>query len=1313
MKEYVMLSHGQHITKKEIESITSSWSPDEFASLCNSVVWASARSQGTILPSFTERVNVKDKGIDAEYLWLDSVAGSASHLVSAGWTVLQYKLRDVSAQNRAKIVTGLKNELKKTNSDKEDEGALKDVYVRTERRPARYVLFTNIDLSHAQKDALKATILKGYDQPETVEVVVNGAADIAALLNDLPHLRSAYFVPSRFSSWEQAWIAHTKEKLVRSPVELIGRGNELARLKSYLDDPVIQAVILAGPTNIGKSRLAIEATRHCQTDTIVALDPTSMGVSDLLAAVSPHTGTIMLIEDPDPKKAEEFVRHVLGHSGLKLVLTLPTAEQAPTPNFGQDERVQTIRVEPLSDLQSRELLKAADAKFDFGVESWIISQAGGNPGVLIVAASVPDLRKTTNPFAYDVATTFKRKIQQELGDRAVEVLCLISLLTRIDIRGPKYDELTSISSAFGRDLQLNDMLNEIPRLEYAGVVRVRGGYVEVVPSLLANHLTTSTLKGRYAELAALFVAMKRAARFRFIERLREVKSDEVTHFWDELFSSTGLFADFQSALSHLPLLLSISGAASNHVARLFEEGLGALSVEELRSIAWNIRRSLMSILIELLFRSSTSKVALRCLLLLAETEVGMTSNSSSETFYDCFHPFQPQCPLPLEDRVDILRWATSTESSFELRSVGLQAIIRALSAGLSFGLHEGNGPEPLATLPVMTYSDLWNYWEALLDMLIAIAQTNQPTLAELARSALPRVLTQYTLFGHLTGGLARFRQVAQWCVTKELPLSVSDLSGSLLHVQNAINHQHTENIETQERIQHAHQEILSILNYLEESDFSTRLKRWAGTWANDEHVEELRLLAIEVINQPQLLTDSLLMWLTSNEAKLGWTFFQMLGEQDTEHYWLPQIEQVGATNDGSIAVSMYLTGLSKFDQSFVSRQLDKLADEDKVTGEAIISAMGYFSGDKAGVERVEKLLGKRRVNVGSIELRLLRSNIWINTLTVEEYLRFLKAIAGNELEHAKVAVNSLNMWLYGHTNIDGAIAEFAWKCLEKTTPDSFEDTHRCDVVASKLAETDVERGFALLEHILKQQHTSMFWNPLSPYTGGKFWSALRKADQRRALSIPLSIASNDTSVRLSVIQDLLSVIDQEKDAGTLLRFADEEREQAKVVCKSLAAWKPGFWPIARQIFLRYSDDQDMKDLLQIAIMRKNIPMSVMSGLPSLDLQSRLDDIQRVLVDVSLSFVERSWLKQIESTLRSEMENYRQYESGMRTSGIVDIEDDPKAPERIWMLQQQLRNGQLNSLRKTITREEMLLLLPNLQLTEEARAKIEIQVKRWE
>ncbi|MGJ5673426.1 MAG: hypothetical protein ACR9NN_07420 [Nostochopsis sp.] len=61
------LTHGQSISAEDVETIISrNFSSQKFASLCNALTWAVSGRKCTSLPSFTERVNVKDGGIDAE-----------------------------------------------------------------------------------------------------------------------------------------------------------------------------------------------------------------------------------------------------------------------------------------------------------------------------------------------------------------------------------------------------------------------------------------------------------------------------------------------------------------------------------------------------------------------------------------------------------------------------------------------------------------------------------------------------------------------------------------------------------------------------------------------------------------------------------------------------------------------------------------------------------------------------------------------------------------------------------------------------------------------------------------------------------------------------------------------------------------------------------------------------------------------------------------------------------------------------------------------------------------------------------------------
>jgi hypothetical protein len=121
-------------------------------------------------------------------------------LLRTGSNVFQYKKREVTEQSRVRIVTGLVTELR---------GAAADVELRTGQQLRSYVLFTNVDLTIEQHDTLRATILDGITDGH-VSVSVVGAADLAAMLNQLAYLRSAFFATGAFRTWGESWEAHER-----------------------------------------------------------------------------------------------------------------------------------------------------------------------------------------------------------------------------------------------------------------------------------------------------------------------------------------------------------------------------------------------------------------------------------------------------------------------------------------------------------------------------------------------------------------------------------------------------------------------------------------------------------------------------------------------------------------------------------------------------------------------------------------------------------------------------------------------------------------------------------------------------------------------------------------------------------------------------------------------------------------------------------------------------------------------------------------------------------------------------------------------
>jgi hypothetical protein len=102
------LVHGQNISAQEIEHEVSRWDAVLFARLGNAIAWASTWEDTPTTPAFTERVNVADNGIDAQ--WIGTIAlddAGRPSLLRDGTNVFQYKKREVTEQSRAAVVTGL------------------------------------------------------------------------------------------------------------------------------------------------------------------------------------------------------------------------------------------------------------------------------------------------------------------------------------------------------------------------------------------------------------------------------------------------------------------------------------------------------------------------------------------------------------------------------------------------------------------------------------------------------------------------------------------------------------------------------------------------------------------------------------------------------------------------------------------------------------------------------------------------------------------------------------------------------------------------------------------------------------------------------------------------------------------------------------------------------------------------------------------------------------------------------------------------------------------------------------------------------
>ncbi len=1314
---------GQPLDARELEQVTSQWLPERFAAMCDALAWAVSGRACPSLPSFTNRVNAKDGGIDAEWTLELPVDDNPipTPILGPGWNVFQYKKRDLLAQDRKHIISNLKASLK----GEKKEGAINEIIKRHQRHPDRYVLFVNVDLLSKDKAAIKESILKDYSGKPDIHVEVVGAAELAAFLNDHPHLRAAYFTPLSFKTWEQANKDHRSQKLFGVTVDLIGRENDLHKLKALVHDQNVRVIVLTGPHDMGKSRLALEATAGRPHEVVVALDPRSMDLSDYRNLVSASGEVVCIIEDPDPERLGPLVGEVLTLPSLKVLITLPSPTAIAVPSYGFDERVQTWNLKPLTHESARKLLHATGFSIDFGIEDWILSHAGGNPGILIAAASLgSNLRPDVQSFSEGVGQEFSRRIKESLGDDALKSAGLLSLLTHVGIAGTFESELEIICQLFGNGWTSHDMLVNLDDLEKAGIAKRGGSYAEMTLPLLANYLVSKTLQGRLYELLALFGKLPLEGSHRLIRRLSGVRGEETKKFWNALFAPDGLMGSFDGAMSHPRLLRLIAGTVPDRALRLLETRLCHATLQDRIAINEDLRHNLVGTLEELLYRKKTSAGALRLIWLLAEAKNVTLFDNSPQLLRECFHFANPQMPLSLVERISLLKEFTSSHVTQQGKRLAIECIEHALSPHATFSLFNSLGAEPLDSMYRATPAELQSYGEELIRILENLAN-NDGEVADAALWTLPRFIADYGTQISPQLGLKHLETLVEWARSDKPGLDVSAIFNAIHSMRRELS----ETIEQPEfpadhktEVQHYIEKLDQLKQRLDSADFSVRLKRWAGSWGSDLEIDEpqsdgrdkyeheLEKLSLEAMSNKDLLDSNLLNWLISPSAQRAYSFFASMGEMDEQRIFLGLMEELGKSSSGVGAFSAYWGGWAKKNPQAVEAQLDHLSEQNAVSGEAIVLATSMLKANAAAVDRVKKQIQEGRVDPEYVAGRLQLGR-WLEGLSPNEFLELLKAITGPSFEHGSSVVRMLEMWDHLGRSLNGALADFAWSCLEHdpTIRDSSDAWH-IDQLAAKLSKDDPDRGFKLFAKALEFGNgLKNRWDPLGFHKIAKLWEILHSQDRHRLIGILLQTFQKDDHSRVRYSWRVKELINPVRDKEVLISFAIDNIIFARIIASWITSAKAGFWPLFDELSQMYPDDELLHNNLAAGVQQMG---SVITGPMSQFLEKRKRDIEHRLQDPSTPPTVKPRLQEMVERLGHDISSQIVWEYDMDVNHLVRHIQDRDSDQRMWAIGRVLKFAKWEDIRRLLTVDDIEEILPQVDLPEKRRIMLEQALPVW-
>jgi hypothetical protein len=1219
------LIHGSELGSKELEAVVGGpgWDASRFARLCNAIIWTEAGHERSSSLSLTERVFVRDKGIDAELLIEATPAEfERSRFLTPGWNVLQYKLRE-GGSGRRHAIGGIKTA---------ERSAIRKIYEKTNRRPDSYVLLTNLDLDHDDKLAVREAILEGYDQREEVEVEIYGAGELAAALNNFPHLRSAFFASSDFQIWGQAWATHLEQKSV-SHVPLTGRDEEIKNLRTLVDDPSIRAIVASGPSGIGKSRLILEATRHRPLETVSALDPQSLRVRDLFALESAQKETIVLIEEPDSRTVTALLTAAVAHPGLKVLIT---AQASPTR--APDPRIRDVRLNPLSDEAARVLFRAV-AQVDFSLESWVLAQAGGNPELLLrAAASGPQLRAHARDLVAALAEVFEERVRVEVGEQGLRVLRLLSLFTYVGAKSPHQAEIELICAHFaGQEISLNEVLLAIERLVKIGFLRRWGPYVEVIPPFLANHLAAIAIMGRVDAAVSLLRELPAPAQSRMLRRLSITGGPEAREVLEALFAA--IFTDLISALGDTEVVYLIAEAMPEKFAAFLTSEIQKLNVEGVQAISANQGRILRRIIERLWLRRSTCRQAIALLVKLSAIfppgKPPFDGNDFTPLLIESFLSEHPQVPLHCYEKFEILKTLVRTEAETRLRLIGIRAISSALE-NQSIVLRESFGAEPLDARPRQTYGDVWLYNGQLLSLLVDLTNDKDSAVAAEAVSTIPRALYNGFIYGAADVAVGAFAKIVATVLEGRTSISIAGMRDSIDLALRALavwqKQQQREDFDRWERV------LQDLLKSIESSPaFSIRLRNLLGGWnyaeKSDQH--EFEALATEALNSPDVLSCDVLDWLCSEEAQRAHIFFWLLGKIDTKHAWFEKIqERAGSPRGGSAFVS-YLGGLAENDSEFVDRTLDLLMQSAEVEGSVILRASLYSVNASAAVKRICSLIEEGRVDRSEAANTL--SSPWLGKISASELLDLLQAIAGPEFEFACEAILVMDAAVFANHEISEKAVQFGWKCLQFTRDLKMNDYFHCDHLAATLAEMNPDAAFAAFQALIRRPWSERGWNPVTPNSGQvQFWNVLIKIDRGKAI-LGLLLAAAESKSGYSFMLGARDFVDPVVDRDLILTFAERGEAEAFVVARIMNATNPGFWDLAFAILDRYPTSEQIRSVLSAGAQRMGEVAVGFSG-PGI----ALADIERKLQE-QLSPPARAWLEGLAEGLRAhikQLEDFR-------------------------------------------------------------------------
>lgn len=599
----------------------------------------------------------------------------------------------------------------------------------------RYVLACfGMDLTDEQIRQARDNLALAFRQCgySTANVEVWGQSQLVGLFNEFPGLCLRLTGRDAFGfRCHESWASAAD---MRPPFRVSPEHQELIEaIRSHLRTGEVRHIRLIGEPGVGKTRLALEATRTDDLAGSVVYVPDGAtfqrsGFLNELIQPDDHRTIVLVIDECLPKDRASIWNLLSAKSDR---IRLITVDHGPDTSGGGGMLV--IQVPPTDRARLTEII--GDYGIDrFDAERWA-AYCEGCPRVAHVVGE--NLRQNSSdvlqsPSTVDVWDRFivghDDPTSENVELRKV-VLRHVAIFERFGFERPVDEEAQFIAAmAAGCDPRLTWQRFQSIVKELRDRRVLQGATtLYLTPRLLHLYLFREFWEryGRGVDLAQLLQTMPRQLWRWFVELLRYAHTSRVASAAvDQLLGRRGLFPDrpFPDSRPQGTLIMALAETNPLPTLRCLQRTIGAMDDEQLLRFR-EARQSIVWALERLAVWDDCFIGAAELLLKLAETENATNSNNATGTFVGLFTliPGMGATQAAPHRRLAVLRSAIDAPSR-KRRQMALGACKSALS---TYGGHRVVGPEHQGLRKTVefwrpkTYGELWSAYEEVWNLLVA------------------------------------------------------------------------------------------------------------------------------------------------------------------------------------------------------------------------------------------------------------------------------------------------------------------------------------------------------------------------------------------------------------------------------------------------------------------------------------------------------------------------------------------------------------------------------------------------------------------